>query len=175
MTNNNKLRELDILISEKLMGICLKPDRYDAMRIVGAKRVMETGPEFKLNDGTIVPMPTGQDLFERYDHKVRGNALYYVYIAEFLGDKVRDEIDSIRLDPKPYSTEISAAWEVVEKLRLSGTLILSTLLFDESIRAYGVQFQHLKVTADTAPLAICLAAQKYLEETDRIRKQGIKI
>jgi hypothetical protein len=54
--------------------------------------------------------------------------------------------------PKPYSTDIAAAWEVVEK-KLVG-MHLGFILTDMWELTWG----EIGVIADTAPLAICRAA-----------------
>src|SRR3990167_1498198 len=62
-------------------------------------------------------------------------------------------------DPLPYSTDISAAWQVVEKTRVgvrpygAGWIAES----EDAGRMYGNSYQAI---ADTAPYAICLAALK---------------
>lgn len=59
--------------------------------------------------------------------------------------------------PKPYSSDIKAAWEVVEKFE-GGTLTLTQLIDDEwSANFLGIRTE---IVAQTAPLAICLAALK---------------
>ena len=77
----------------------------------------------------------------------------------------------IRADePQPYSTEITAAWQVVEKLKADGFGVIlndtgggvayrvrfwrDDWSIDDWVRAPDAQ----TVWADTAPLAICLAA-----------------
>lgn len=63
-----------------------------------------------------------------------------------------------------YSTSIAAAWEVMEKLAKDG-LVLSLergdkwrSAFRKNLPSYFEQMEY--VVADTAPLAICLAALK---------------
>jgi hypothetical protein len=68
-----------------------------------------------------------------------------------------------------YSTEISAAWEIVEKLRLSG--YQGGLEWAKPEPGYECAFGSLPFPldekqfswAETAPLAICLAALKVME------------
>lgn len=67
---------------------------------------------------------------------------------------------------QPYSTDISAAWEVVEKLNHHGFL-LSFLNTRSPGNRYLVEFRDkgdYVAAADTAPLAICRAALKALSE-----------
>lgn len=56
-----------------------------------------------------------------------------------------------------YSTDISAAWEVVEKLRMFVLPFGKTDWCSTNIRNYRGAFENIAV-ADTAPLAICRAA-----------------
>lgn len=71
---------------------------------------------------------------------------------------------SVMNPPPPYSTSIEAAWQVVEKLQdIPGYELLDIRLR----RKHGVAIMtdagscmKCLVTADTAPLAICLAALK---------------
>lgn len=73
------------------------------------------------------------------------------------------------MDLPYYSTDIAAAWEVVEKLFQSGfDLYLETFKDDEDKPQCRVSFQAIDnqdkgsgpIYADTAPHAICLAALK---------------
>lgn len=72
---------------------------------------------------------------------------------------------------KNYSTDIAAAWEVVEKLPFSGRPYIHLGLCDtytDSPRWFvevdlDGPFKRVLVKADTAPHAICLAALKAVE------------
>lgn len=60
-----------------------------------------------------------------------------------------------------YSTDIAAAWEVVEKLHLSGFTVYSGLvgpLEPHAIAKIIGRGRECEVKAETAPHAICLAA-----------------
>jgi hypothetical protein len=71
--------------------------------------------------------------------------------------------------PKPYSTDIAAAWEVVEKF---GHFHIQTVFGDGSVDSFGemirvrltteatLQGRTMESIAETAPHAICLAALK---------------
>ena len=61
--------------------------------------------------------------------------------------------------PLPYSTDIAAAWEVVEKMYKDHKL---GMWMDVTVPESGIDayFGDFKGAADTAPLAICLAALK---------------
>lgn len=71
---------------------------------------------------------------------------------------------SVPTRPKPYSTDIAAAWRVVERLRELGWIVD---LFDEG-RGWSVSFERDRTISSannqadalTAPHAICLAAMK---------------
>ena len=65
--------------------------------------------------------------------------------------------------PKPYSTDISAAWEVVEKMRADKLSITLTGYWEGSTGKWWVNVLDnvetvATVRTDTAPHAICLAA-----------------
>lgn len=59
-----------------------------------------------------------------------------------------------------YSTDIGAAWEVVEKLKQDRTVHLWSVPSGYMVQMTGVNAKMLEVIgqADTAPLAICRAA-----------------
>jgi hypothetical protein len=69
--------------------------------------------------------------------------------------------DGFSTDPPPYSTDIAAAWEVVDKFPIVGVNKIQDnkrgLQYRECIirNTNGIKFHS---TASTAPLAICLAA-----------------
>jgi len=63
--------------------------------------------------------------------------------------------------PKPYSTDIAAAWEVAEKMHADGRYNLALEWYTQE-KEWGADFDEWGVTsqccAKTAPLAICRAA-----------------
>jgi hypothetical protein len=61
-----------------------------------------------------------------------------------------------------YSTDIAAAWDVVEKMRPTFNLVLEcvSLEYNCHVARPGHLDEKVNVRADTAPLAICLAALK---------------
>lgn len=71
-----------------------------------------------------------------------------------------------------YSTDIAAAWEVIEIIRQRGIeVIVGSLDSDKRYNPYGVTFEYpganpRTATGATASIAICLAA---------LRWQGIKV
>ncbi|SRR5213594_831871 len=69
-----------------------------------------------------------------------------------------------------YSTEIAAAWQVVEKLLLTHSFEITCnhqpnhpVLFNVKIWTIDGSGQYAFETADSLPLAICLAALKWAE------------
>jgi len=61
--------------------------------------------------------------------------------------------------PDNHSTDIAAAWYVVEKMRTQGRIIM--LVFDEEVKVEYLDNKPIPLIlarADTAPLAICRAA-----------------
>lgn len=83
------------------------------------------------------------------------------------------EINRNYCQPLPYSTSIEAAWQVVEKLRKSHCCLTLKSDFDHVWECYAIKDEddpehHSDVIVDykiyekaeTAPLAICLAALK---------------
>ena len=121
----------------------------------------------ELSPDQIVDLPAGTELDQLVAEKVMGwNRFIYPFLFWTDADRVmRDQIPV-------YSTNISAAWEIVKKLA-SGNWTMH-LEWKGADRNYAntaeVGFSSLKEpylahsTADTAPLAICRAALKAMEE-----------
>lgn len=62
-------------------------------------------------------------------------------------------------EPKPYSTDIAAAWEVLEKYLAEGNDI--ELMYCKEYGCWNACLVDIAAeNGDTAPLAICLAALK---------------
>ena len=78
------------------------------------------------------------------------------------------EVMEVRAFPPNYSTDIGAAWQVVEKLRAGKFVWIKDCggfgwrveILSSSETDIQIDFS---VVADTAPLAICLAALKVME------------
>jgi len=72
-------------------------------------------------------------------------------------------IDDIMVEPKPYSTDLKCAWEVVDKLRGS-KMSFSLTSTDTSKWLAKVEFWGIDrvefAVAETVPHAICLVALK---------------
>ena len=160
-------REIDALVAA-LLGVDI-PTPELAKAQVGMSYVVSTGPVFKLKDGRSVSMPEGSTLPD-VPGTNHWNARYGIVVADFLGDEIRDEIAAYRLPPKPYSTSMDAAWEVVEKLKHLGFTLGFLSNEDERLQwdvSFGPNGRSEKncVYEDTAPLAICRAALKAKEHT----------
>lgn len=77
---------------------------------------------------------------------------------------------------KPYTTDIAAAWEVVEKMPISFTLMRDSFSWIVTVRKSPSSLDDVKevianpieVRAETAPEAICLAALKAVGYSDTI-------
>jgi len=116
-------RDLDAEVAEKVMGIDLKPSRDLALARVGARYVCSTGRIFQLRTGDDLPMPLGEDL-PQPEGSDSFNDRYYAHVGRFLGDRIAREVDAYRVSPPPYSSDLAAAWELVERLRQQGWLVV---------------------------------------------------
>jgi hypothetical protein len=80
------------------------------------------------------------------------------------------KVASVYYHPRPFSTDLSAAWEVVEKMKQNNWFfILSDNLFPDRWEAsffWDPNQTMIEAIAETAPLAICRAALRVaMEET----------
>lgn len=107
---------------------------------------------------------------EKLEAMIAGRDLDALIATKVMGLPVwRDEYETIY---PPYSVDIAAAFEVVEKLRAQGlTVTISTPLPDcksWDVRGWNSQTNDNRFIAhaDTAPLAICLAALKAVGHVD---------
>lgn len=93
-----------------------------------------------------------------------------------IATKVMHDIPGQALGPRHYSTDIAAAWEVVEKLRTLAFVSIGTAngelmpnglperLWVCTLSCLGDDVHsHIEGEADTAPLAICRASLKACE------------
>ncbi|MBA5872012.1 MAG: hypothetical protein GDA68_18745 [Nitrospira sp. CR2.1] len=126
-------RELDALIAEKVMGWKPRQSKHGYWNLDGPN-----GEHFTDIDR--------RDYTAQYD-KETGQKVQQAPWWEYFWDEIPF-----------YSTDIAAAWEVVEKADLWS---LYGSIGDGPYRAC-IQFEDREglMTADTAPLAICLAALK---------------
>lgn len=142
-------RELDALISEKVMGLKEGVDfgKWD-------------GHVWKLcKDGEIDTFAYESD----YCNGPQCERCGYGYCHH-----CQDEPDEpCEVEPPPYSTSLSRAWEVVNKLNLLEDT--SSMLYknDEGLWAIGQLYWEWiedEFTAETVPLVICRAALKAVSE-----------
>lgn len=110
--------EIDALIAEKLFGLNLKPSREMAMAKVAWRHICGTGSMFSLRDGSLVHVPAKTELplvegLEWNDH-------YALYVAQQRATEWAQEFDDYRLTPEPYSSDLVAAFLVIEKMRTLG-------------------------------------------------------
>lgn len=118
---------LDAEIAERVMGESLIVPRERAMAIVGASYVRVTGPTFKLDVHGYelsVDMPNWQTLAEHpsdenYNHRYFRHAVAELlkYPNEIAAFVAQDVAACRKAAAKPYSTDIAAAFLVVEKMR----------------------------------------------------------
>lgn len=129
-------RELDALVAEKIFGSLWRAYRSDD------------------EEKSVIRLfaPSRADYCEEIQYKNQWGTSSGFYPTDYP-------------DLPAYSTDIAAAWEVVEKVG-TGWLYLSLLQDSDKVAGYWrAAFHRLKETpqlvdADTAPLAICLAALK---------------
>jgi hypothetical protein len=142
-------RELDALIAEKVFGVCAhKPVRWTREEVIARERA-----EFLEEYGMEAPPTWVGDA----DIELSGD--YPPYKCAKCGDA---RVNS-RLITKPYSTDIAAAWLVLEKLAVDKWWPELRRLVDwdnvEKWYAACNRRPHVwSATAATAPLAICRAA-----------------
>jgi hypothetical protein len=135
---------------------------------VGMRKVRYTGPVFLLDNGREVPMPH-RDRLRQPEGSYRWNDRYYLHIAETLGDEIADEVEAYRTECAPYSTEIAAAWQIVQRMHDKGRhfLLMSTHESGLSIASFYLGPHDRADSSATealenTPLAICRAALKAL-------------
>jgi hypothetical protein len=133
----DNLRELDYRLAE-LLGKCLIPPRELAMVKVGWEYIAITGPVFKLRTGESLPMPNGNKL-RQPEGSDDWNDRYALYVAEYLGDRIKDEVDDIRIEPPHYSTDPAACAEMDEKMRERGYNLLISCNYKGANAAYYKQ------------------------------------
>lgn len=106
----------------------------------------------------ILNMPAGEDIDAMVHRVVFGNKVDKIVLVE---DPSKYYYSS-KTEIKHYSTDIAAAWEVVEKIHL---MVRPSVLSGQWV---AMKFERVylsgkwegvgEVTSDTAPLAICRAA-----------------
>ena len=142
-------RELDALVAEKVMGFCscLNSEHY-------------------LDSSWSVPVPSS---WVGYAEGRRTTSS--VYVVDSVNDLWHCTEHDLPLPPgkADYSTSIAAAWEVVEKFHPEWFVdIMTPIIESEPWLCYihkptEEASEVYSAFADTAPLAICLAALKAVE------------
>ena len=74
-----------------------------------------------------------------------------------------------RAVPDCYSTSIAAAWQVVEKMKLDSPMVRYDAYRDDDRPRWTCAINGVRGDANTAPLAICLAALKAVENAPNPR------
>jgi len=103
--------------------------------------------------------------------KVMGNAEYKRVLLNFDKDGKKIYSKPVYMGPE-YSTDISAAWEVVEKLGVDSfhlsqhTTTPWECSFSTGVDQLHERFVYSRAEGKTAPEAICNAALKTLKEPD---------
>lgn len=110
-------------------------------------------------------MAPGRELDALVAEKVMGALNLRITVADWEEDMVLGNGDIWRTRVPDYSTSISAAWQVVEKLDFcvvsrGGTVAKEMGGWEVDCEMNG---QHRRAFAATAPHAICLAALKAVE------------
>jgi len=103
-------RDMDMAVA-RAMCVDLVPPRDCAMVTVGWRHIDSTGSTFHLDTGDCLPMPSWKELRAPACECHRGNPnnAYALHVAEFLGRRVSTEIDAVRREPLPYSTDDATA------------------------------------------------------------------
>ena len=146
MTNELKAgRELDALVAEKVMGCRVS---WWSLRLVDRPPTdIEWRHGLFTSEASLERMEEGEVLV--------ADANGDMPMHQMLG---RSEWEGI---PR-YSTDIAAAWEVVEKMRARGLIVDLTLGAGAYCRIGGFR-PFAEERGATAPLAICLAALKAVQ------------
>lgn len=105
-------------------------------------------------------MDAGRELDALIAEKVMGTFIPAGSNPSLRDDAWLNERGYLVWEPPPYSTDIAAAWLVVEKLKQSYDIV--DILFANHYVSCKVwkDFMIAEEDAETAPLAICLAALK---------------
>ena len=85
-------------------------------------------------------------------------------VMHYDGSDIHYEIwidkDGNKHNPKDYSTNINVAWEIVDKIKQEDQYYFK--LENGDLKDYECHFSSYSAEADTAPMAICLAALKII-------------
>lgn len=95
--------DLDAVVAE-LRGEHLPPSKEYAMAKVGWRYVAVTGNPFTLRTGERVTMPPGEGLRQPKGSN-DWNDRYGLFVAHYLLDSIKVEVDAYRMPAKAYSTD----------------------------------------------------------------------
>lgn len=111
-------------------------------------------------DALVAEKVMGCKLYRELDYGVDGNYRFRCDCDGPHGSDTPHSDDFIRHSIKSYSTDISAAWEVVEKFKSENkSVTVDGGLYVDGYR-FSAEMGHSWTIADSAPMAICLAALK---------------
>ena len=159
-------------VAEKVIGIDLTPSRDRQKEVIAGEYI--TGSNGKggitlINNGIAYPPPYHSLPEPAPDCVDKMNGRYYIWVVDNVFNKngeIEDEINAIRNEPKKYDTDISAAWDVVNKLTSDDAYVRVNLngrgdLWYVDIFKLGIaNKENVGFNEEPAPLpmAICLAA-----------------
>lgn len=114
-------RDLDVAVAEYVMFQAPTPTLEYAKTQIGWRYISSTGTIFILTTGELLPMLPGGEL-KQPEGSDYLNDHYALYVAEYLGDRIADEVAAYRLEPAHYSdgTNMNATWQVVEAMWAKG-------------------------------------------------------
>ena len=162
-------RELDALVAQEIFGLNVIEERLTIVHVEGDASVhvdsdpdgwacyAETGPVYKDTHGHEWPRPEMGEFYEgRADRLKRDQAEWDTDMKRFGCPH------HLLYAVNWYSTDIAAAWEVVEKLKADGFSLMAEWDDHDGMWYFGFSnaSSYKAGEADTAPHAICLAALK---------------
>lgn len=155
-------REIDKLIAEKVMGENLKPHKDLAKVAIGRKYIAMTGPVFHLTTGEMLRIPRHIDELRVPVGSTDLNDRYCLYVAEYLGERIADEVDAYRLNAKTYSSNPQVVWLVIKAMEEKLFITDLSIWRNENECVFTALDYQVKyeAAASTIEMAICLAALK---------------
>ena len=170
-------REMDAAVAE-MLGRSTPPSHEYAMAKVAWRYIASTGRTFSIRGFGEVFMPPGETL-RQPEGSSDWNDRYALYIAEKLGERIAAEVDAYRLPPRPYSTDLVAAFEVVEYLGGEKREDFVHLSWMPGLKLWNCSLDSTKLggyiqchaEGETLPLAICRAA---LTAAGRAPEEGVE-
>jgi hypothetical protein len=151
------LREIDRLVGKEIFGVQELTVEEAVEKF--AKKSFRTFT----HDGCIVDKYTKLK-FDKWEYNRRFNGGYYIPTWK----QWLIENSTVETTYPPYSSNMNEAWQVVEKLRETKIFSLFDAWDEDDNKIFCANFEYndtyhvvdYKGYADTAPLAICLAALK---------------